>query len=144
MQEFKTERRAVLTLVDLAGSERSGEMGNTGQRLKEGAAINKSLLVLGTVVNLLSEGKDGGSTTAGCGLSEGMDWVWLHGWVPAGTSSFEGLHFACCSLHQVVPGAAGVWWASLHGSAASACSFVLAGGAGARSCAHKQATAAPT
>ncbi|KAJ2008569.1 hypothetical protein GGI04_001094 [Coemansia thaxteri] len=47
-----------LNLVDLAGSERVGQTGAEGQRLKEGAHINKSLLSLGTVIARLSE--DGG------------------------------------------------------------------------------------
>ncbi|KAJ2617779.1 hypothetical protein H4S08_000159 [Coemansia sp. RSA 1365] len=47
-----------LNLVDLAGSERVGQTGAEGQRLKEGAHINKSLLALGTVIGRLSE--DGG------------------------------------------------------------------------------------
>lgn len=34
-------------LVDLAGSERADSTGATGQRLKEGAHINKSLVTLG-------------------------------------------------------------------------------------------------
>ena len=50
-----------LNLVDLAGSERVGQTGAEGQRLKEGAHINKSLLSLGTVISKLSEeGKDHG------------------------------------------------------------------------------------
>ncbi|KAJ1678465.1 hypothetical protein EV182_003995, partial [Spiromyces aspiralis] len=44
-----------LNLVDLAGSERVGQTGAEGQRLKEGAHINKSLLALGTVISRLSE-----------------------------------------------------------------------------------------
>jgi len=47
---------STLTLVDLAGSERIAKTGAEGQRMKEGAAINKSLLTLGTVINKLSEG----------------------------------------------------------------------------------------
>ncbi|KAJ2801159.1 hypothetical protein H4R21_002891, partial [Coemansia helicoidea] len=47
-----------LNLVDLAGSERVGHTGAEGQRLKEGAHINKSLLALGSVIARLSE--DGG------------------------------------------------------------------------------------
>eukprot|EP00890_Picochlorum_soloecismus_P005045 jgi/Picsp_1/5541/NSC_02900-R1_protein len=49
-------RVSTLTLVDLAGSERVSKTGAEGQRMKEGAAINKSLLTLGTVINKLSEG----------------------------------------------------------------------------------------
>lgn len=45
-----------LTLVDLAGSERVAKTGAEGMRMKEGTAINKSLLTLGTVINKLSEG----------------------------------------------------------------------------------------
>ena len=47
---------ATLNLVDLAGSERISKTGAEGQRKKEGAAINKSLLSLGTVISKLSEG----------------------------------------------------------------------------------------
>ncbi|KAJ2503889.1 hypothetical protein IWW47_002786, partial [Coemansia sp. RSA 2052] len=47
-----------LNLVDLAGSERVGQTGAEGQRLKEGAQINKSLLSLSTVIARLAE--DGG------------------------------------------------------------------------------------
>jgi centromeric protein E len=42
-------------LVDLAGSERVGQTGCEGVRLKEGGAINKSLLILGNVISKLSE-----------------------------------------------------------------------------------------
>ncbi|KAJ2691309.1 hypothetical protein GGH99_002438, partial [Coemansia sp. RSA 1285] len=44
-----------LNLVDLAGTERVGQTGAEGQRLKEGAHINKSLMALGTVIARLSE-----------------------------------------------------------------------------------------
>ena len=37
-------------MVDLAGSERADSTGATGDRLKEGAAINKSLSALGSVL----------------------------------------------------------------------------------------------
>lgn len=47
---------STLTLVDLAGSERVAKTGAEGIRMKEGTAINKSLLTLGTVINKLSEG----------------------------------------------------------------------------------------
>jgi kinesin family member 13 len=39
----------------LAGSEKSGATGATGDRLKEGAAINKSLTMLGQVIKVLAE-----------------------------------------------------------------------------------------
>lgn len=44
-----------INLVDLAGSERQSSAQTSGQRLKEGASINRSLLALGTVINLLAE-----------------------------------------------------------------------------------------
>jgi hypothetical protein len=50
---------ATLNLVDLAGSERANKSGTSGQALKEGSYINKSLLTLGTVIFNLSEGKHG-------------------------------------------------------------------------------------
>ena len=51
-------------MVDLAGSERANSTGATGQRLKEGANINKSLTTLGKVISALAmasqtEGKKG-------------------------------------------------------------------------------------
>lgn len=55
-EEDGSIRVSALTLVDLAGSERVSKTGADGQRMKEGAAINKSLLTLGTVINKLSEG----------------------------------------------------------------------------------------
>jgi len=48
---------STLNLVDLAGSERANKSGTSGQSLKEGSFINKSLLTLGTVISNLSEGK---------------------------------------------------------------------------------------
>uniref|UniRef100_A0A0N5A445 Kinesin-like protein n=1 Tax=Parastrongyloides trichosuri TaxID=131310 RepID=A0A0N5A445_PARTI len=48
-----------LYLIDLAGSERASQTQNRGQRLKEGAAINKSLLALGNVINSLSSNSKG-------------------------------------------------------------------------------------
>eukprot|EP00904_Undaria_pinnatifida_P000110 jgi/Undpi1/1009/HiC_scaffold_10.g04473.m1 len=43
-------------LVDLAGSERAKSTGAAGQRLKEGAQINKSLSALGNVIKALTSG----------------------------------------------------------------------------------------
>ncbi|KAK0396631.1 hypothetical protein QR680_001793 [Steinernema hermaphroditum] len=48
-----------LFLIDLAGSERASQTLNKGKRLKEGAAINRSLLALGNVINSLSSGNKG-------------------------------------------------------------------------------------
>ncbi|KAG3146038.1 Kinesin-like protein [Phytophthora idaei] len=44
-----------LSLVDLAGSERAAVTQNRGQRLLEGANINRSLLALGNCINALGE-----------------------------------------------------------------------------------------
>jgi kinesin family protein 13 len=44
-----------ISLVDLAGSERSSKTGATGDRLKEGANINKSLTTLGLVISALAD-----------------------------------------------------------------------------------------
>ncbi|RXM28338.1 Kinesin-like protein KIF14 [Acipenser ruthenus] len=44
-----------INLVDLAGSERCSTAQTSGDRLKEGVSINKSLLTLGKVISALSE-----------------------------------------------------------------------------------------
>ncbi|KAK7126943.1 hypothetical protein R3I94_018200 [Phoxinus phoxinus] len=44
-----------INLVDLAGSERCNSAQTSGDRLREGASINKSLLTLGKVISSLSE-----------------------------------------------------------------------------------------
>ena len=51
----RSEKLSMINLVDLAGSERSGSTGATGDRLKEGCNINKSLLILGNVINCLAD-----------------------------------------------------------------------------------------
>ena len=43
-----------LSLVDLAGSERANKTGASGDRLKEGSNINKSLTTLGLVISKLA------------------------------------------------------------------------------------------
>lgn len=63
---------STLTLVDLAGSERVAKTGAEGIRMKEGTAINKSLLTLGNVINKLSEGAAAG----GACLSLLPSWWW--------------------------------------------------------------------
>lgn len=44
-----------LSLIDLAGSERAASTSNRGQRMVEGANINRSLLALGNCINILSD-----------------------------------------------------------------------------------------
>ena len=44
-----------LSLIDLAGSERAASTENRGQRMVEGANINRSLLALGNCINILSD-----------------------------------------------------------------------------------------
>ena len=53
--KLKSEKLSKINLVDLAGSERANSTGATGARLKEGCNINKSLLVLGNVINTLAD-----------------------------------------------------------------------------------------
>lgn len=44
-----------ICMIDLAGSERADASGTSGDRLKEGAMINKSLTTLGRVISALSK-----------------------------------------------------------------------------------------
>ncbi|KAI9206373.1 uncharacterized protein BJ171DRAFT_422071, partial [Polychytrium aggregatum] len=55
MSGLQSETVSRICLVDLAGSERADATGATGQRLKEGANINKSLTTLGKVISALAE-----------------------------------------------------------------------------------------
>jgi len=57
--DVKSEKLSVINLVDLAGSEKAGQTGATGERLKEGCAINKSLVVLGSVIEALADRSTG-------------------------------------------------------------------------------------
>jgi hypothetical protein len=50
-----------LSLIDLAGSERASTTSNRGQRMVEGANINKSLLALCNCINILSDKNKQGS-----------------------------------------------------------------------------------
>ncbi|XP_055993914.1 kinesin-like protein KIF19 [Sorex fumeus] len=52
LQEVRLGR---LFMIDLAGSERASQTQNRGQRMKEGAHINRSLLALGNCINALSD-----------------------------------------------------------------------------------------
>ncbi|XP_047526944.1 kinesin-like protein KIF18A isoform X1 [Vanessa atalanta] len=49
-------RLVKLSMIDLAGSERASATGCVGDRFKEGANINKSLLSLGNCINKLADG----------------------------------------------------------------------------------------
>ncbi|KAK0728094.1 P-loop containing nucleoside triphosphate hydrolase protein [Lasiosphaeria miniovina] len=52
-----TERSSRIRLVDLAGSERAKSTEATGQRLREGSNINRSLTTLGRVIAALADPK---------------------------------------------------------------------------------------
>uniref|UniRef100_A0A8D1ZRE3 Kinesin-like protein KIF14 n=1 Tax=Sus scrofa TaxID=9823 RepID=A0A8D1ZRE3_PIG len=54
-EELDHRIRSRINLVDLAGSERCWATQSSGERLREGVSINKSLLTLGKVVSALSE-----------------------------------------------------------------------------------------
>ena len=51
---------AKLSLIDLAGSERATVNANRGERMREGANINRSLLALGNCINALASNMVGG------------------------------------------------------------------------------------
>ncbi|XP_033647819.1 kinesin-like protein KIF16B isoform X1 [Asterias rubens] len=53
--DMPIETVSKINLVDLAGSERADATGATGDRLKEGANINKSLVTLGNVISALAD-----------------------------------------------------------------------------------------
>lgn len=55
-------RTSQVNLVDLAGSERAESTGATGDRLKEGAAINQSLSSLGNCIAALADRSSGKNT----------------------------------------------------------------------------------
>lgn len=62
-----TERSSRIRLVDLAGSERAKATEATGQRLREGSNINKSLTTLGRVIAALADPKANRSGKGGRG-----------------------------------------------------------------------------
>ena len=55
----ETLRFSEVHLVDLAGSEKVGKTGVTGQRLREGCHINKSLSCLGRTISVLADQASG-------------------------------------------------------------------------------------
>ena len=52
-----TVMQAKMSLIDLAGSERATVTKNRGDRMAEGANINRSLLALGNCINALASCK---------------------------------------------------------------------------------------
>ncbi|CAK7223172.1 hypothetical protein SEUCBS140593_005148 [Sporothrix eucalyptigena] len=66
-----TERSSRIRLVDLAGSERAKATEATGQRLREGSNINKSLTTLGRVIAALADPKSGTPRKGGKGAGRG-------------------------------------------------------------------------
>ncbi|XP_073249049.1 uncharacterized protein [Porites lutea] len=62
--DMPCETVSKINLVDLAGSERADATGATGERLKEGANINKSLVTLGTVISALADAATGHHSSA--------------------------------------------------------------------------------
>ncbi|NXO20245.1 KIF14 protein, partial [Cisticola juncidis] len=65
VNEEQCDRRLTshINLIDLAGSECCTKAQTTGERLKEGVSINKSLLTLGRVISALSKQSENGKKT---------------------------------------------------------------------------------
>ncbi|NXI57236.1 KIF14 protein, partial [Chloroceryle aenea] len=65
MDQEQCDRRLTshINLIDLAGSECCSTAQTTGERLKEGVSINKSLLTLGKVISALSKRSRNGKKT---------------------------------------------------------------------------------
>lgn len=55
VSQCANDKTSKISLIDLAGSERANVSGTSGDRLKEGAMINKSLTTLGRVISALSK-----------------------------------------------------------------------------------------
>ncbi|KAG6615215.1 Kinesin-like protein [Phytophthora cinnamomi] len=55
MSQCANDKTSKISMIDLAGSERANVSGTSGDRLKEGAMINKSLTTLGRVISALSK-----------------------------------------------------------------------------------------
>ncbi|OAA60439.1 kinesin family protein [Niveomyces insectorum RCEF 264] len=81
-----TERSSRIRLVDLAGSERAKATEATGQRLREGSNINKSLTTLGRVIAALAEPAAAGRPARGAGAT-GHDRRKRRGGTPSGGDS---------------------------------------------------------
>lgn len=58
----QTQKTSIINLVDLAGSEKVSKTGAKDDRLKEACSINKSLSVLGIVINQLYKKSEGHKT----------------------------------------------------------------------------------
>ena len=58
------EKSSDINLIDLAGSERAESTGATGDRLAEGANINRSLMILGKVISALAKRAEGNNKVA--------------------------------------------------------------------------------
>nr|XP_054759485.1 kinesin-like protein KIF16B [Lytechinus pictus] len=63
--DMPSETVSKINLVDLAGSERANATGATGDRLKEGANINKSLVTLGNVISALADASSSSAPSPG-------------------------------------------------------------------------------
>ncbi len=91
-----TQLRGKLCLVDLAGSERAAETNNAGQKLRDGANINRSLLALANCINALGKAGKAASyvpyrnskLTRLLKVGDRPTWVWVRGWQGA---SWEGM-----------------------------------------------------
>ncbi|OWZ22199.1 Kinesin [Phytophthora megakarya] len=55
ISQCANDKTSKISMIDLAGSERANVSGTSGDRLKEGAMINKSLTTLGRVISALSK-----------------------------------------------------------------------------------------
>lgn len=67
-----TERSSRIRLVDLAGSERAKSTEATGQRLREGSNINKSLTTLGRVIAALADPQKRSKSKSRAGTSNSV------------------------------------------------------------------------
>lgn len=87
--EATEEKTARIRLVDLAGSERANSTGATGQRLREGSNINKSLTTLGRVISALADSSGENSASPGSGRTSQLKR--RSGTSPSGNGLSEGV-----------------------------------------------------